>query len=1222
MSKQMHFIYGAVLAVTGVSHGAWANQTTTSYTYNDAGQVTSVDGPRVDVNDVSTFEYNDNYLLTKATNALGHEVQIQEYDAYGNPSVVVDENGVTTRYGYHIRGWLESTHIESSPQTVSESRVYDGVGNLVQVTTATSGVFTLEYDAANRLTAVVNSLNERMEYSLDAAGNVLSVKVYAADGSLVMQELNKYDELSRLMEAQGNDGQSSSYKYDANDNLIESYDSFANLNTNNYDALNRIEQSIDRAGNPISLSYNSSDQITSVTDQRGNVTSYEYDYLGNLIKLSSPDTGVSDYVYDDASNLINQSDANGVQVSYSYDALNRLTGINYANAPSLNINYRYDDFEAGSNFGRGKLAEVNDGSGYTRYRYDALGQVTNRDYQINGNPFSISNTYSPAGLLESTRYPSGRLVRYEYDELGRVQALYTQAEGGSEQGIVAQIQYLPFGPVSSWTYGNGVVHSANYDLDYRLTALAASGSLNVLDLEYGYDTNNNITELDNNERIQTSQRFDYTVLDQVKSASGAYGDVDYIYDQVGNRLSRSITKDSTDTENYVYAADSNRLQKVNTEGGSRDLFYDANGNLIDDLSQQVMSWVYGVDNRPESVSIEGQEIHYRHNYLGQRVLKSQGSSVRYFHYNSQGQLIAVSDETGTFVEEYIYLNDQLVAYLTEAQEPVLPLLPASTSVVGGRSLVGDDVTLTLPLDTIPSPSSVQWSSSIDGFLGEGSPLIISNLSVGAHQIQAQVQDSNQQYQTVVLDIYIYAEDVLLQTSFDDASALDSWAIVDIGDNQGPSVWAVENEELVQSSNIFKWHDAEAGSYIYYEPGSEWTNYTASVSLRSSDNDGLGLSFRAQNKDNYYRFFMDHERTLRKLIRVQNGEKTILHSDTIKYVIDQDYDLKISAIGDQIEIKIDGERWYKGTDDALSQGTVSLFVWGAQNAYFDDLKVVNANIENTLPVMSIGDHSTNITLGETAHFAATASDAEDGDLSSRIRWASSVDGDLGNGTALQVADLSSGLHTITASIVDSRFGKAETELFIRVNAASNMSLLQEGFDMAESLESWSIVDLGVTGGPSVWTVEAGELVQNSNIHDLSNMENGSFIYYKTGLAWMDYRASVTLRSSDDDGLGLSFRLQDQHNYYRFVMDAQRSYRKLIKMVDGVVTTLHSDTVNYVIDQEYALEVSAIGNVIEVHLDGELWYSGVDDSLNHGTVAPYIWAEQKAYFDNLEVNTQGN
>jgi hypothetical protein len=57
-------------------------------------------------------------------------------------------------------------------------------------------------------------------------------------------------------------------------------------------------------------------------------------------------------------------------------------------------------------------------------------------------------------------------------------------------------------------------------------------------------------------------------------------------------------------------------------------------------------------------------------------------------------------------------------------------------------------------------------------------------------------------------------------------------------------------------------------------------------------------------------------------------------------------------------------------------------------------------------------------GDPISFAATASDAEDGDLSASVAFASDLDGPLGSGAPLVRSDLSPGIHEITASVTDS------------------------------------------------------------------------------------------------------------------------------------------------------------------------------------------------------------
>ena len=59
-----------------------------------------------------------------------------------------------------------------------------------------------------------------------------------------------------------------------------------------------------------------------------------------------------------------------------------------------------------------------------------------------------------------------------------------------------------------------------------------------------------------------------------------------------------------------------------------------------------------------------------------------------------------------------------------------------------------------------------------------------------------------------------------------------------------------------------------------------------------------------------------------------------------------------------------------------------------------------------------------TAGDNVAFTGTASDAEDGDLTTNLAWTSDLDGAIGTGGSFSTATLSAGTHTIIASATDS------------------------------------------------------------------------------------------------------------------------------------------------------------------------------------------------------------
>src|SRR5206468_4974123 len=63
------------------------------------------------------------------------------------------------------------------------------------------------------------------------------------------------------------------------------------------------------------------------------------------------------------------------------------------------------------------------------------------------------------------------------------------------------------------------------------------------------------------------------------------------------------------------------------------------------------------------------------------------------------------------------------------------------------------------------------------------------------------------------------------------------------------------------------------------------------------------------------------------------------------------------------------------------------------------------------------NGSSLITGKPVLLAATATDAEDGDLAAAVRWTSSRDGALGTGGALVVSSLSVGSHSLTVSATD-------------------------------------------------------------------------------------------------------------------------------------------------------------------------------------------------------------
>jgi len=147
------------------------------------------------------------------------------------------------------------------------------------------------------------------------------------------------------------------------------------------------------------------------------------------------------------------------------------------------------------------------------------------------------------------------------------------------------------------------------------------------------------------------------------------------------------------------------------------------------------------------------------------------------------------------------------------------------------------------------------------------------------------------------------------------------------------------------------------------------------------------------------------------------------------------------------------------------------------------------IQNTAPVLSITTPSSSSSSqqGVNVTFSGTANDAQDGDLSENIAWSSNLDGDLGMGASLSVADLSVGTHTITAVVTDSGSlsGRANIAVSVTQTNNPNISDISDTDNGANEVAEFS--SIGIVVGITAFATDAGESITYS----LSSDANGRF-----------------------------------------------------------------------------------------------------------------------------------
>ena len=620
---------------------------TWSYTYNSFGQVTSVDGPRTDVSDVATLTYDTSGNLTSITNALGHVTTYGNYDAHGRVGRITDPNGVITDLTYDVRGRLISRTVDGKTTTFE----YDGVGQLTKVPPPDGAYLQYTYDAAHRLTDITDALGNRIHTTYDLAGHKTKEEVFDPANTLVRTHQWVYDTLSRLSQSIGAAGQTTALGYDANGNRTSITDPLNRVTTYAYDALNRLVSETDPLSGSTGYSYDALDHLLAVTDPANLTTSYSYNGFGDLLQETSPNTGTTHYTYDSAGNRLTRTDANGTLATSSYDALNRLTGIDYPGTAS-DVTYSYDQ----GAYGLGRLTQLGDSQTSTDFAYSPTGAVLSQTLKETASGLTqgtIAYQYDAADLLTRITYNALHQVDYARAVNGQVQTITQTTGGGPVETLASDIQYQPFGPLQSLTYGNGLVWTRSFDLDGRLTG-QTTGTLQSL--AYAYDPVGNLTGLTDALNSAHSQSFGYDALDRLVSAAGPYGTLTYTYDPTGNRQSEIHDANTT---HYQYGLTDQRLQ-AQTGAVTKTYAYDAAGHT---LQAGTTEFVYGANGRLSQAK-QGSTVlaDYGYDALGRRVTKTVTGQTRYFSFDLDGKLLA--DENA-----YVYLDDRPLVQLDSLGNP-------------------------------------------------------------------------------------------------------------------------------------------------------------------------------------------------------------------------------------------------------------------------------------------------------------------------------------------------------------------------------------------------------------------------------------------------------------------------------------------------------------------------------------------------------------------------
>jgi hypothetical protein len=324
-------------------------------------------------------------------------------------------------------------------------------------------------------------------------------------------------------------------------------------------------------------------------------------------------------------------------------------------------------------------------------------------------------------------------------------------------------------------------------------------------------------------------------------------------------------------------------------------------------------------------------------------------------------------------------------------------------------------------------ASLSWESDLDGLVGTGPGFSISNLSIGLHVVTATAMDGDGKQGSDSVSFTVNTAPVVTITSPGDGSswfdnqtlALGATASDAEDGNLGPAVaWSSDRDGPLGSGGNLQLSGLSLGTH----------QITASVTDSVGGVGAASISLIVNSS-----VFPNVTITAPIGGSVVNVADPVTFAGSANDFHDGNLSASLVWVSD-LDGPIGSGAGFSTTTLSTGLHTISATVSDSQGNPGSALLAVAVNAP-PLVIISAPANGSSAVVDDPLAFVGSATDPEDGNLSSGLQWSSDRDGAIGSGASFQLSSLSIGAHQITATVGDAGGATGAAAIDVTIEACA-------------------------------------------------------------------------------------------------------------------------------------------------------------------------------------------